>query len=86
MHKSGALPLPLSIKLLRLTEYSKHFNADNECINFLLSNKNFSKKYNELWDKIKSLYKKEFDKKSLYSNIYIIYIYIYIYIYILALK
>ena len=28
-------------------------------------------KYNEIWDKIKSLSKKEFDKKTLYSNKYI---------------
>ena len=30
-----------------------------------------SKKYNEIWDKIKSLSKKEFDKKPLYNNKYI---------------
>ena len=30
-----------------------------------------SKKYNEIWDKIKSLFKKEFDKKCVYDNKYI---------------
>ena len=29
------------------------------------------KKYNEIWDKIKSLSKREFDKKPLYNNKYI---------------
>ena len=29
------------------------------------------KKYNEIWDKIKSLSKKKFDKKPLYNNKYI---------------
>ena len=29
------------------------------------------KKYNEIWDKIKSLFKKEFDKKPVYDNKYI---------------
>ena len=29
------------------------------------------KKYNEIWDKIKSLFKKEFDKKHAYDNKYI---------------
>ena len=29
------------------------------------------KKYNEIWTKIKSLYKREFDKKPLYNNKYI---------------
>ena len=32
MHKSEALPSPLSIKLPHLTGYSKHFNADNKYI------------------------------------------------------
>ena len=29
------------------------------------------KKYNEIWDKIKSLFKKEFDKNPVYENKYI---------------
>ena len=29
------------------------------------------KKYNEIWNKIKSLFKKEFDKKPVYDNKYI---------------
>ena len=29
------------------------------------------KRYNEIWDKIKNLYKREFDKKPLYNNKYV---------------
>ena len=33
--------------------------------------KDYLKKYNEIWDSIKGLSKKEFDKKPLYNNKYI---------------
>ena len=71
MHKGGVLPSPLNIKLSQLTWYSKHFNADNKYTNFLVTDKKLLKKYNEIWDKIQSLFKKEFDKKPLYNNRYI---------------
>ena len=32
---------------------------------------NFFKKYNEVWDKIKNLFKREFDTEPLYNDKYI---------------
>ena len=37
MHKGGVLPSPLGMQLHQLTGYSKHFNADNKYINFLIT-------------------------------------------------
>ena len=70
-HKVEGFPSPLDIKLPQLTGYAKHFDANNTYINFLVTDKELLKKYNKIWDKIKSLFKKEFDKKPLYNNRYI---------------
>ena len=68
--KNESLLSPLKIKLPQLTGYTKHFN-NNKYVNLLVNDKKLLKKYNEIWDKIKSLSKKEFDKKPLYNNKYI---------------
>ena len=70
-HKIEALVSPLRIKLPQLTGYTKHFNNNNKYVNLLINDKKLLKKYNEIWDKIKSLYKREFDKKLLYNNKYV---------------
>ena len=62
---------PLNIKLPQLTGYTKHFNNNSKYADLLVNDKKLVKKYNEVWDKIKSLYKREFDKKPLYNNEYI---------------
>ena len=62
---------PLNIRLPQLTGYAKHFNDENKVINFLVADKKLLKKYNEIWSKIKSFFKKEFDKKPVYDNKYI---------------
>ena len=40
-------------------------------MNFIVADKKLLKEYNEIWSKIKSLFKKEFDKKPVYNNKYI---------------
>ena len=55
----------------QLTGYAKHFNNEDKVINFLVADKKLLKKYNEIWDKIKSLFKKEFEKNPVYENKYI---------------
>ena len=60
-HKDGTLS-PLNAKLPQLTGYAKHFNNVDKLINFSVTDKELLKKYNEICDKIKSLYKKECDK------------------------
>ena len=69
-HTDGILS-PLNIKLPQLNGYAKHFNDENKVINFLVVDKKLLKKYNEIWGKFKSLFKKEFDKKLVYDNKYI---------------
>ena len=66
-HTGGNLP-PLNIRLLQLTGYAKHFNDENKVTKFLVADKKLLKKYNDLWGKIKSLLKKEFDKNPVYEN------------------
>ena len=62
---------PLNVKHPQLTGYAKHFNNGDKLINFLVVNKESLKKYSEIWDKIKSLFKKESDQKPVYDNKYI---------------
>ena len=62
---------PLSIRLPQLTGYAKHFNDVDKIINFLVADKKLLKKYNEICGKIKSLFKREFDKNPVYENKYI---------------
>ena len=69
-HKNEAPLSPLNIKLLQLTGSTKHFN-NNKYVNLLINDKKLLNKYNEIWDKIKNLYKRDFDKKPLYNNKYI---------------
>ena len=58
----------MNVKRLQLTGYVKHFNNGDKLINFLVTDKELLKNYNKIWNKIKSLFKKEFDKKPVYDN------------------
>ena len=49
---------PLKVKLPQLTEYAKHFNNGDKLINLLVTDKELLKKCNEIWNNIKSLFKK----------------------------
>ena len=69
--KNESLLSPLNIKPSQLTGYTKHFDNDNKYVNLLVNDKKLLKKYNEICDKIKSLSKREFDKKPWYNNKYI---------------
>ena len=69
-HKVGTFS-PLNIKLAQQTGYAKHFTNDDKLINFLVADKELLKKYNEIWNKIKSFFIKELDKKPMYDNKYI---------------
>ena len=60
-HSDGII-LPLNMRLPQLTGYVKHFSDENKLINFLVTDKNLLKKYNKIWCKIKSLFKKNLIK------------------------
>ena len=57
MHEVEGLS-PLYIKHPHLMSYTRYFNDINKYINLLANDKMFLKRYNEIWDKIKSLSKK----------------------------
>ena len=69
-HTDGNLS-PLNIRLPQLTGYAKYFNDKNKVIKFLVADTKLLKNYNKIWGKIKSLFKKEFDKNPVYENKYI---------------
>ena len=52
-HKDGTFS-PLNVKLPHLTGYVNHFNNGDKLKKFLVADKEFLKKYNEIWNKIKS--------------------------------
>ena len=64
MHEVERLS-PLCIKRPQLIGYANSFNNDSRYVNLLANDKKLLKKYNEIWDKIKSLSKKEFNKEPL---------------------
>ena len=68
IHKNKALLSPVNIKLPQLTEYTKHFDHKYKYGNLLVNDEKLLKRYNEILDKVKSLSKREFDKKPLYNN------------------
>ena len=62
--------VPLYIILPQMNAYVKYFDKNKQYINHLVHDKEL-KTYNEIWDKIRSLFKKEFDSEPKYKNKYI---------------
>ena len=70
-HKGNAFPSPLCVKLPQMNAYAKYFDKNNKYINLLVNDKETLKKYSEIWNKIKSLNKKEFNSEPVYDDKYI---------------
>ena len=70
-HEGNAFPSPLYIKLPQMNAYTKYFDKNNKCINFLVSDRKMLEKYSEIWNKIKSLIKKELNSEPVYNDKYI---------------
>ena len=51
--------------------YVKYFESNNKCISRLVYDNNLLKIYNEIWNKISDLLKKEFDIKPVHNSKYI---------------
>ena len=60
--------MPLYIILPQMRAYVKYFDKNNQYIKLLVHDKELLKKHNEIWDKIKSLLKKEFDSDPIYND------------------
>ena len=54
-----------------MNTYAKYFDKNNKYINMLVNDKEILKKYSEIWDKIKSLIKKEINSEQVYNDKYI---------------
>ena len=54
-----------------MNEYAKYFDKNNKYVNLLVNHKKILKKYSEIWNEIKSLIKKEFNRESVYNDKYI---------------
>ena len=51
--------------------YAKYFDKNSKCINLLVNDKKILEEYFEIWNKIKSLIKKEFNSEPVYNDKYI---------------
>ena len=59
------------MKLPLVNVYAKYFDENNKWMNLIVKYEETLKKYNKRWSKIKSFFKKEFDKEPVYSDKYI---------------
>ena len=71
INETDAFPVSLRIKLLHMNRYVKYFDSNSKCMNLSVHDKELLKNYNETWDKISNLLKKEFDSIPVYDNKYI---------------
>lgn len=58
--------IPLFIRLPLMNAFAKYFE-DSKYMNLFVFIKKLLKKYNVIWNKINSLFKKEFDSKPVYN-------------------
>ena len=54
-----------------MNAYTKYFDKNNKYINHLVKDEKTLKKYLKIWNKIKSLIKKELNSESVYYDKYI---------------
>ena len=49
-----------------MNAYAKYFDKNSKYMNLLVNNKEIFEKYSEIWNKIKSLIKKEVNSEPIY--------------------
>ena len=70
-HEVNAFLSLLCVKCSQMNAHAKHFDKNNKCMNILVNDKEILKKYTERWNKIKNLFKKEFNAELVYNDKYI---------------
>ena len=70
-HEGNAFPSPLCIKLPQMNTYAKYFDKNSKYMNHLVKDEKILKKYLKIWNKIKSLIKKELNSEPVYNDKYI---------------
>ena len=58
----------MCVKGPQMDGYAKNFDKNSKCMNLLINNKEILEKYSEIWNKIKSLLKKEFNSEPVYNE------------------
>ena len=66
-HNGNNVIRPLCITLLQMTGYVRKFEC-NAMMSFKISNKQFLKKYNQIWKKVEKLLKIEFNSELVYVD------------------
>ena len=61
---------PLCILLTKMSAYRKGFNK-TKYISFFIKDDELLEKYNEIWEKVKIIIKKEFDSEPIYNEKYL---------------
>ena len=61
---------PLCILLLKMCAYRKDFD-ETKYMSFLIKDDELLEKYNEIWEKVKNIIKKEFDSEPVYTEKYL---------------
>ena len=67
-HEGNAFPSPLCVELPQMNAYTKYFDKNSEYMNLLVNDKKKIEKYSEIWNKIISLIKKEFNSEPVYND------------------
>ena len=58
---------PLCLRLPQITGYARKFN-ENATMSFITNNKQISKNYNKIWEKVEKFLKINFESKSVYGD------------------
>ena len=70
-HEGNAFPSPLCLKLPQMKAYVKYFDKNSKYINHLVKDEKLLTKYLKIWNRIKSLIKKELISEPVYNDKYI---------------
>ena len=61
----------MCVKLPQMNAYAKYCEKNSKYLNHLVNDKEILKNHSEIWNKIKSLIKKEFNSEPVYNDKYI---------------
>ena len=62
---------PLHIMLLKTSAYVKDYDGETKWMDFLIEDDVLLERYNNIWEKVSSYIKKEFDNEQVYNKIYL---------------
>ena len=60
----------MCLKLPQINAYAKYVDENSKLMNLLVNDKKILEKYSEIWNKIKTLIKEEFNSKPVYNDKY----------------